>query len=214
MLQSDSLTLGYGRDWTLSLPALSLPRAQHCLLLGPSGSGKTTVLHALAGLLKPLSGEIRIEGTDITQFSAREMDRFRAYRIGIVFQALRLIPSLTVLENLMISSLFADRRTDRAKAMDMLARVGLDAKANDKPETLSQGQAQRVAIARALINRPLLLLADEPTSSLDDKHCDAVIELLLTEAKGIGTSLVIATHDHRLRPYFEGHQILTLGDAA
>jgi ABC-type lipoprotein export system ATPase subunit len=180
----------------------------HCLVLGPSGSGKTTLLHILAGILKPASGSVSVAGQDLAALSPSELDRFRGRRIGIVLQRLHLIPSLTVIDNLLLAQYLAGLPEEPARAREVLAALEIADKARSRPHALSHGQAQRVAVARAVINRPQLLLADEPTSNLDDARCLQALELLQSQARACGATLVIATHDQRIKARVPQHYSL------
>ena len=171
------------------------------LVLGPSGSGKTTLLHILAGILRPVSGKVEVAGQDLATLRAAELDRFRGRHIGIVLQKLHLVASLTVINNLLLAQYLAGLPQDRARALEVLGALGLGDKADHHPRELSHGQAQRVALARAVINRPQVLLADEPTSNLDDAHCEESFQLLRAQALACNATLVIATHDHRIRDH-------------
>ena len=162
-----------------------------CAIVGPSGSGKTTLLGLCAGLDQPTAGEVWLDGQDLGALSSAARDRFRGRHIGIVLQQFHLLPTLTAMQNLLVAQTIAGLPADRAAAHSMLKALGVD--------ELSIGQQQRVAIARALVNRPKLLLADEPTSNLDDEACAAVADLLLGVAREQGASLLIATHDSRLK---------------
>ncbi len=211
MLSITHLKAGYAGKTVVDLPELTLDKGEHCLILGKSGSGKTTLLYAIAGLLTPLSGEIRLNETSLTALSISARDAFRGKHIGIIYQALHTVPALSVLENLLLASYAASLPQDRAKALSLLQQLGIADQRGKKPQALSQGQQQRVAIARAAMNNPALILGDEPTSALDDASCDAVMQLLLSLAKSSGASLVIATHDARIKKYFS--KTITLGDA-
>jgi putative ABC transport system ATP-binding protein len=179
------------------------------LMLGPSGSGKTTLLHVLAGILRPTSGQVTVAEQDLSVLSPSALDRFRGKNIGIVLQRLHLIDSLTVLNNLLLAQYMAGEAQDAARVRDVLASLDLSDKAHANPHELSHGQAQRVAVARAVVNRPKLLLADEPTSNLDDTRCMQVLDLLLTQAAACGATLVIATHDRRIKSRVPNHYELT-----
>ena len=197
-----------GRD-VLRLDRWSVAEGEHWLVLGPSGSGKTTLLHILAGILTPTQGSVSIAGQDLRQQRAGELDRFRGRNVGIVFQRLHLISSLTVLGNLLLAQYLAGTAQDALAAHRLLAGLGLADQAHSLPQALSFGQAQRAAVARAVVNKPRLILADEPTSNLDDANAAAALHLLLDQARACNATLVIATHDRRIRERF-GHQI-TLG---
>lgn len=195
----------------LSLPQLHVRAGEHLLVLGASGCGKTTLLHLLAGLITPSAGEIHINGKHLGTMGSAAMDRFRGQHIGMVYQTMHLLPHLTVMRNLELAAFLAGLPQDTARYESMLEALGLASKRHALPSQLSVGQQQRVAIARALVNRPTVVLADEPTSALDDAQCASVIELLLTHAKASGSTLVVATHDARLKPYFA--DVLQLGDS-
>mgnify|MGYP001116832233 CR=1 FL=1 len=186
-----------------SFPNVQCDKGSHWLILGQSGCGKTTLLHLMAGLLSPKSGSIKIENTDITSLSESELDKFRGQNIGIIFQQSHLIKSLTVEENLLAAQYLASNKQDKTKVHGILERLNLGHKLKSKTNRLSIGEQQRVAIARALVNDPLLILADEPTSSLDDVNCVEVVNLLLEQSKSTGATLIIVTHDGRLKDMFE-----------
>lgn len=199
---------GYdGRD-VLNVPSWRVDQGAHCLILGPSGSGKTTLLHILAGILRPASGQVTIAGQDIAALSAADLDRFRGQHIGIVLQRLHLIASLTITENLVLAQYLAGLPQDRHRVRTVLAGLGLAERGGARPYELSHGQAQRVAIARAVINRPRLLLADEPTSNLDDSNCELALALITEQARACGATLVIATHDQRIKASVGNHFVL------
>lgn len=202
MLQNDSLTKTFATGTTLRFPDWTVGTGEQWLLLGESGSGKTTLLHMLGGLLKPSAGRVIIKGTDIYALSSRQLDCFRGLHIGIVFQQPHLIRSMTVWENLLLAQSLAGKGSDIARVRELLDTLQLDQKRHSYPQALSQGQAQRVGIARALVNRPALLLADEPTSSLDNRNAAAVIRLLTDLAASVNSTLVISTHDDRVKEAF------------
>jgi len=175
------------------------------LILGPSGSGKTTLLHVLAGILRPTSGYVTLAEQDLGALSPSALDHFRGKYVGIVLQRLHLIDSLTVLNNLLLAQYMAGEPQNAGRVREVLASLDLGDKANARPHELSHGQAQRVAVARAVVNRPRLLLADEPTSNLDDTRCLQVLDLLLAQARACGATLVIATHDQRIKSRVPNH---------
>ena len=195
----------YGGQEVIRIDTWGAPQGEQWLMLGPSGSGKTTVLHVLAGILRPTAGSASIAGQDLSALSAAELDRFRGRNIGIVLQRLHLLPSLTVAENVQLAQFLAGLPQDHARVHEVLAGLDLADKAQARPHALSHGQAQRAAIARAVVNRPRLLLADEPTSNLDDARCEQAIDLLLTQAAACGATLVIATHDQRVKARVANH---------
>ena len=177
----------------------SIEKGEHWLLLGESGSGKTTLLHLLGGVLRTRAGKIEVEGTNITQLSESALDRFRGRHIGFIFQKNHLITSISVRNNLFLSPFLAGLPQNEKRVEEVLSQLGLLEKKNSKINNLSQGQAQRVAIARAVLNKPAVILADEPTSALDDKNADRVIDLLTEAATQNNATLLVATHDQRLK---------------
>jgi putative ABC transport system ATP-binding protein len=172
------------------------------LITGNSGKGKTTLLHLLAGLLRPKNGEISIENIDISLLSEKKLDQFRGKNIGLILQQSHFIASMTVLENIVLASWLATGKQAVQKAEKLLSELDLDNQKHKLPSQLSIGQQQRVSIARALINEPKLLLADEPTSSLDDENAFKVADLLEKLSKEYNAALVIVTHDSRLKNKF------------
>ena len=174
---------------------LTVPSGQRVAIVGPSGSGKSTLLGLIAGLDAPTSGSIVIEGTDVTRLGEDQLARLRGEKIGFVFQAFHLIPSLTALENILVPMEIAGRRDAQARARSLLAEVGLEDRGHHYPSQLSGGEQQRVAIARALSNEPVIVLADEPTGNLDTRTGHHIIELLLAVNQQRGTTLVVVTHD-------------------
>ena len=201
MLETKNLRFKYDDDSELSFPDIKTSK-ENLLILGASGVGKTTFLHLLSGLLKPLEGEIDLIGTPISKFTISEMDRFRGKNIGIVFQKPHFINSLTVKENLQLAQ-YISKKIDKIRINTLLESLGIEDKANKKTLNLSQGEKQRVAIALAIVNSPKLILADEPTSSLDDLNCDKVINLLKDQAARYKAKLIIITHDYRLKKHFK-----------
>lgn len=203
------LAFGYaGERPLLELARFQLDQGRSALVLGPSGSGKTTLLHLIAGLLRPQHGEIAVAGQALGLLRGSALDRFRGRSIGLVFQRLHLLPALSVLDNLLLAQRLAGARADAARARELLAALGIEALADLRPTRISQGQAQRAAIARALVHQPPLILADEPTSSLDDGNAERAIDLLQRRAQAIGASLIVVTHDRRLRDRFDRELLL------
>ncbi|WP_276090496.1 ATP-binding cassette domain-containing protein [Pedobacter sp. JY14-1] len=202
MIQLSSIIQQYDTGLRISFPDWQIPDGARWLMLGRSGSGKTTLLHILSGLLRPVSGEVEIDGTSLYRLAPRELDRFRGSRIGLVFQRPHLISSLTVEENLQIAQQFAGLPQDKARIREVLDSLSISDKSASFPGQLSQGQLQRVSIARAVINRPALLIADEPTASLDDDNAASALELLFEQSAQNGATLVVATHDQRIKPAF------------
>jgi len=208
MLELKNAALGYGNKQVLNINALRIASGGQCLITGASGSGKTTLLYSIAGLIPALSGNIVIGSTGITAMSEAKRDHFRGQHIGIIFQTLHLVHSLSVIDNLLLASYAAGMKQDKERALHLLHRLGIEDKKDELPGNLSQGQAQRVAIVRAVLHRPSLILADEPTSSLDDKNCTRVLEIILQVANEAGAALLIATHDSRIKPQFS--QVINL----
>ena len=209
MLEVNQLKAGYEDKVIVEVPQLSLATGEHCLILGDSGSGKTTLLCTLAGLLSPLGGSITVNGQDIVELHRSALDAFRGRNIGIIYQTLHMVSALTVLENVLLAQYAAGVPQDRDKAVGLLEQLGIADKKDHKPATLSQGQQQRVAIARAAINSPSIIVGDEPTSALDDRSCDTVMGLLLQLAAASNASLLIATHDQRIKGHF--HKQIRVG---
>ncbi len=199
MLQTTSLLYDYHNGPSLSFPDLHAQVDEPLLILGQSGVGKTTLLHLLAGLIRPLSGKIVVGGTDMTQLSTSQLDHFRGKHIGLVFQQAHFNQALSVGQNLQMAQYLAGKKQDKHQIRELLNRLGLGDKMEKSAYRLSLGEQQRVSIARAVLNRPQLLLADEPTSALDDSSTAEVINLLQESAKEAGSALVIVTHDKRLK---------------
>ena len=185
----------------LEFPDCALEAGDVAALVGPSGSGKSTLLMLIAGLLRMQTGLIEVAGKAVDTGKGAESDRQRGRSIGMVLQSFQLLPNMTVLENLTVAQFLAPRPPDRAVAIGALETLGIAALAHERPGRLSRGQVQRAAIARAVVNRPALILADEPTSSLDDASADAALDLLIGEAKRRGAALLIATHDRRVKAH-------------
>lgn len=203
MVKINRLTYNYSSEIQLKFPDFSLSKGEQVLILGQSGCGKTTLLHLLSGLLKPTSGDVNIENEDISKMSGAALDNFRGANIGVVFQTPHFIEALTVKENLTLTQTLAGKSKDTDKIKTLLADLGVESKLNAKLNALSVGEKQRVSIARALVNSPALILADEPTSALDDKNCDAVLKLVREQAKKHNSTLLIVTHDKRLKDQFD-----------
>lgn len=208
MIIAQSVSHSYSQDHTLSFKDWQIEEAEQWLLLGESGSGKTTLMNIISGLLKPSGGKVMIKDTDMYQLKGKDRDHFRGQHIGIIFQKPHLIKSLTVMENLTIAQSFALLKEDRLRVEEVLESLGIAQKKNAYPSELSYGQLQRVSIARAVINRPTLLIADEPTSSLDDRNAETVIRLLAEQSQLNGSTLVVSTHDQRVKDSFDKKYIL------
>lgn len=203
MLLTKDLVFSYKNGSEISFPNVSFDNGSQVLILGKSGCGKTTLLHLLAGLLRPKTGYIELNQTNLSQINGAALDKFRGQEIGIVFQSPHFIDSLSVKENLILAQTLAGNRKDLEKVKALLSELGVLDKLDAKIKELSQGQKQRVSIARALINSPKLILADEPTSALDDDNCAAVVDLLKQQALKYGATLLVVTHDNRLSNLFD-----------
>ena len=210
MIEVENLSYVYSSGQILSFPSFSIGKGDHFLLLGESGSGKTSLLHVLGGLLRGYSGSVRVEGVELSQLKEGELDKFRGKKMGFVFQRNHLIPSLSVQQNLELPPFFAGEKPNLPQIYSTLGVLGMEDKKGSKVSELSQGQSQRVAIARAVINNPAYILADEPTSALDDRHCESVIQLLLDISSRYKATLVVATHDQRLKEVIKNQLTLPL----
>ncbi|MBP7821329.1 MAG: ATP-binding cassette domain-containing protein [Saprospiraceae bacterium] len=203
MLNAKGLTFGYNKENLLRFPEISCKDKESCLILGNSGCGKTTLLHILGGLIRPLTGNVIIDGVDITTLSNATLDNFRGKNIGIIFQKPHFIQSLNVLDNIVLAQQLAGLSIDRKEIERHLDQLGLSAYQYAHPSDLSQGEQQRLSIIRALINHPKLILADEPTSALDDSNCEEVITLLKEQANSLNSNLIVVTHDARVKAEFQ-----------
>jgi putative ABC transport system ATP-binding protein len=192
----------YGNTPALRVAEWRVAQGERWAVLGPSGSGKSTLLHVLAGLVRPSEGEVEVSGQDLGKLRGATLDRWRGATVGIVLQALHLVRHLTVHENLRLAQYLAHLPQDDTRVDDTLGALGVADKAGRRPSELSQGERQRVAIARAVVNRPKLLLADEPTANLDDAAASVAVELLTEQAARHGATLVVATHDARVKAKF------------
>jgi putative ABC transport system ATP-binding protein len=202
MIAVRGLAHRYGAVEALRLSEWKVAQGERWLVLGPSGCGKTTLLHVLAGLIRPSEGEVEVSGESLQRLDGARLDRWRATTVGIVLQALHLVRHLSVRDNLRLAQYLARGPQDNARVSDALTALGVADKAARRPSELSQGEQQRVAIARAVVNRPKLLLADEPTANLDDAAAAKVVDLLSEQAARHGATLVVATHDARVKGKF------------
>lgn len=178
--------------------SIKIPRGEFVTVVGKSGSGKSTLLHLLGGLDNPTSGEVWIDGENIARSTEEQLAVFRRRKIGFVFQAFNLVPSLNVWENIVLPAGLDEKDPDSAFVRDIVSTLGLSQKVKSLPNTLSGGQQQRVAIARALAAKPAIILADEPTGNLDSRTGNEVITLLKMSAKKYGQTLVVITHDESI----------------
>lgn len=181
----------------IHVPAFAVAENAQVGIRGRSGTGKTTFLHLLAGILKPDSGSVQIDGVNISRMPEAERDRFRAQKIGYIFQAFNLLPGFTCLENVLLGMAFGPG-PDRGHAEALLRRVGLAERLHYTPRQLSTGQQQRVAVARALANRPRLVLADEPTGNLDAAHAQEAIDLIRETCRENHAALLLVSHDREV----------------
>lgn len=203
MIATQNLTFAYAADKQFAFPDFSCADRETMLILGKSGKGKTTFLHLMALLLKPTGGKIQINNQEISKLSVSSAADFRAKNVGIIYQKPHFVHALSVMDNLLLSNYLAGKNQAKDKAKHLAESLGFAEHLSKKTTQLSQGEQQRVSIARALMNSPSVILADEPTSSLDDDNCMKVIDLLKKQTQEIGASLVVVTHDQRLKDVVE-----------
>tara|TARA_B100000927_G_scaffold273278_1_gene251556 strand:+ start:1048 stop:1677 length:630 start_codon:yes stop_codon:yes gene_type:complete len=206
LIVTKNLSIKYGKN-IIGFPDINLEQGNQLLITGKSGSGKTSFLNLLGGLVNPFSGTIKINNEEIGLLSKKKLDRFRGKNIGFVFQTPHFIKSLNVQDNLFLNQFLVGFQ-DKNQIEELLSKVNLKAKRYANINYLSEGEKQRVSIIRALVNRPKIVFADEPTSALDDESCNSVIELLKSLSKETNSTLVIVTHDHRLKSRFKKHILL------
>jgi putative ABC transport system ATP-binding protein len=214
MLRCAGLVFEWQPGHALRLPDMAAVQGSAVLVVGPSGSGKSTLLALLAGLLTPAAGVVEVAGTRLNQLPRSQRDAWRGAHLGFVPQRLHLSESLSVATNVALPYIAAGLRVDDARIAALLQRLGLSDLSQRRPHELSVGQAQRVALARALVRQPKVLLADEPTANLDDTNSVAVLNLLGEEAVASGATLVVATHDSRVRQHLGQAQVVNLQAAA
>ncbi len=203
LVKTENLTFRYtSSKQTHVFPDLQLGKGENLLLSGNSGSGKTTLLHLLSGVLTPTSGSVTIDSTSTNSLKAYEMDKFRGEKIGLIFQENYFIEYLSVLNNLIYISILCGLKPDKEYIEKLLDELAIADLAGKKPGQLSRGELQRFSIARALVNKPVVLLADEPTSSLDTDNCIRFMELIKKVCDQYQLSLIVATHDDRLKSEF------------
>lgn len=197
-----------GEVTILDVPRFEVQAGEQIILRGDSGSGKTTLLHSIAGITKADSGKVTIDGIELTKLSESARDRFRAAKIGYVFQTFNLLPAFTALENVRLGMTFGRGRYDLQRAKTLLGRVGLDSRIHYRPDQMSVGQQQRVAVARALANKPRLLLADEPTANVDPANQQKIIDLLREVCADENIALLLVTHsDHVAKQFHRVEQL-------
>lgn len=194
---------GGGRLEILDVPHFEAPAGEQVVIRGRSGCGKTTLLNAIAGLTTVDSGKISIAGVDVTRLSEPGRDRFRARRLGYVFQTFNLLPAFTALENVMLGMAFTGQPRDRHRAVELLEKVGLGHRLHHKPHAMSVGEQQRTSVARALANKPVLLLADEPTANIDPAHQQQVVDLLRSVCRDENVAMLLVTHSPEVADQFE-----------
>ena len=202
MIKTKGVEFNYDNQVFFKFQDINLKSSENLLIIGSSGIGKTTLLHLLAGLLESSSGSIKLFEKELSELSSHQLDRFRKNNIGIVFQRPHFVNSLTVKENLQLAQYIANKK-DNNRIENILKNLNILDKSDKKTNQLSQGEKQRASIALAIVNSPKLILADEPTSSLDDVNCDNVIKLLKKQATDFGAQLIVITHDSRLKKHFK-----------
>ena len=202
MLSLRAVKYSYGAN-EINYSDWEVDAGSHSLIIGNSGSGKTTLLHLIGGLMKVSEGRLEVNGHELKAMKGNELDKFRGENIGIVFQHPHLVRSLTVKDNLTLAQTLSGFRKDLMKVEETLNKLHISDLQKRKVHQLSQGQAQRVSIARAVISEPKLLLADEPTASLDDENANRVIKLLRDQAENSNATLIVATHDQRVKKEFK-----------
>jgi putative ABC transport system ATP-binding protein len=208
LIRLQNITHRYSSELTIAFPDINISGGEKLLISGNSGSGKTTLMHIAAGILKPTEGEVVFNDISLYKLSSGKIDDFRGKNIGIVFQKAHLVKNLTVLENILAAMYFSGNKISKEKALEILSELNILDQKDKLPYSLSQGQSQRAAIAKALVNNPQVIFADEPTSGLDDFNTEAVINLLLTVAKNNNSTLIVSSHDARLKNIF--NQVVTL----
>jgi putative ABC transport system ATP-binding protein len=187
----------------LDIPNFQVGEAEQMALIGRSGCGKTTLLHAIAGIRTIDSGRILLGNIDISKLSEHGRDKMRASQLGYVFQTFNLLPAFSAYENVLLGMTFSPKKTDRARALQLLDRVGMSHRLTHKPAALSVGEQQRVAVARALVNRPRLLLADEPTANIDPANQEQVVHLLRETCREDNIAMIMVTHSAEVAAQFE-----------
>lgn len=208
MLLLEGVRKSYPQPGAKPLPILDVPRlavdaGEQVVVRGRSGCGKTTLLNSIAGLTTVDSGSIAIKGVELTKLPEAARDRFRARHIGYVFQTFNLLPGFSALENVLLGMTFTGQRPNRERALDLLERVGLAHRVGHRPAAMSVGEQQRTAVARALANRPVLLLADEPTANVDPAHQQQVVDLLRSVCQDEQVAMLLVTHSDEVSGQFD-----------
>lgn len=214
ILKVENLTKSYGKGEAkvdaLKNINLSINKGEFVAIIGPSGSGKSTLLHLLGGVDKPTSGKVYINDVDIYTLKEKDLSIFRRRNVGLIYQFYNLIPVLSVKENILLPAELDNRKIDKDYLDDLLKTLGLKERANHLPNELSGGQQQRTSIGRALINRPSIVLADEPTGNLDSKNSKEVLELLKLSVRKYNQTLIMITHDPSIA--LQADRVITIED--
>jgi putative ABC transport system ATP-binding protein len=214
ILRVENLSKVYGRGETavraLDDVSFSVEKGEFVAIVGPSGSGKSTLLHILGGVDRPSSGKVFIDGVDIYRQNETKLAIFRRRQVGLIYQFYNLIPVLNVEENITLPLLLDERKVDRRHLSEIISTLGLEDRLGYLPNQLSGGQQQRVSIGRALINKPALVLADEPTGNLDSKNSTEIIELLKLSNKKYNQTLLVITHDQNIA--MQASRVISLSD--
>ena len=201
---------GGGRLTVLDIERFELQPAEQVVLVGASGGGKTTLLNVISGITSPDEGSVTVDNVNLTKLHEASRDRFRAERIGFVFQTFNLLPAFTALENVLLGMSFSGKKADRTRAAELLDRVGLGDRLKHRPGQLSVGEQQRVAVARSLANSPSLLLADEPTANVDVANQDLILKLIRETCAENQVALLMVTHAPEVASLFD--RVEKLGD--
>ncbi len=199
MFELDNITFKNKQRTILSLDNKRVAKGENILLLGPSGCGKTSLMNIMAGLMSPTSGDVCFEDTSYAFLSNSDIDKLRAKNFGFIFQTMHLLGHLNVTQNIAL----AQTAPNPQRIQTLISELGLTGKDKQKAQDLSVGEAQRVAIARAVANNPAVIFADEPTSALDDANTQKVMDLLFDQAAKTGATIIAATHDNRIKKYFD-----------
>ena len=214
ILKVENLTKSYGKGEAkvdaIKNINLSINKGEFVAIIGPSGSGKSTLLHLLGGVDKPTSGKVYINDVDIYTLKEKDLAIFRRRNVGLIYQFYNLIPVLTVKENILLPAELDNRKIDKEYLEDLLKTLDLKERENHLPSELSGGQQQRTSIGRALINRPSIVLADEPTGNLDSKNSKEIIELLKVSVKKYNQTLIMITHDTNIA--LQADRVITIED--